>query len=546
MAIILPQPLYTALSAAGSIISGATFTFYLSGGSTLQSAYTSSTLGVAHPNPLTADAAGRFPAIYLDESKVYRVVLKDAAGIVVRDTDPVNPLTTLSPIYTATGGGGVGRTFASKFGDSPSVKDYGAVGDGIVDDTAAIQAAINACTARPTLSARLYVPSGNYKITSGLTATNGLIMFGDGSLTTQITCTSNVTAFTGFTMTATTVDIWGAVVKGIRMVCNGGSVPCNGWSFQAANPRAMTQCVFEDLVASNFGAFGFDSGSWNGFYNNHFRNLKTERYTTGYISATLNCFRTIGGSYNSVSDCDFEGCGPNAYAFNFNGLSNFFRNISTDGCVYIDNPGGSGHGLTVEGISAATAVTTAAVTINRATSILNLVLNAIDNAKCTYGVTINVSGTTLIDCGQSGAITCLYPIQFATSTVTATFINVSAIVGFKLEQYSSATNMAGSTFIGCPLITNRREGVLTVANGAKPTPITQLDGQMCLEVGTATVADSLYVCRLKSDRTTFEWAPVAVTPSVAIASPTATATLAATNAAVDSIRAALTARGITL
>jgi hypothetical protein len=90
MAIILPQPLYTALNAAGSIISGATFTFYLSGGSTLLSAYTSSALTVAHPNPLTADAAGRFPAIYLDDSKPYRVVLKDASGVVVRDTDPIN------------------------------------------------------------------------------------------------------------------------------------------------------------------------------------------------------------------------------------------------------------------------------------------------------------------------------------------------------------------------------------------------------------------------------------------------------------------------
>jgi hypothetical protein len=45
--------------------------------------------------------------------------------------------------YTASGAGAVPRTVASKQGESVSVEDFGAVGNGIADDTLAIQAALN-------------------------------------------------------------------------------------------------------------------------------------------------------------------------------------------------------------------------------------------------------------------------------------------------------------------------------------------------------------------------------------------------------------------
>jgi hypothetical protein len=60
----------------------------------------------------------------------------------------------------------VGRTVLSKLRDVVSLKDFGAVGDNVADDTAALNAALAFCN---TNSRTLFIPSGNYKITSNIT-----------------------------------------------------------------------------------------------------------------------------------------------------------------------------------------------------------------------------------------------------------------------------------------------------------------------------------------------------------------------------------------
>jgi hypothetical protein len=69
--------------------------------------------------------------------------------------------------YDPAGAGAVQRTVQSKLRDVVSVKDFGAVGDGVTDDTAAIQAAIDTVG---TTGGAVYVPAGVYLV-SGLTIT---------------------------------------------------------------------------------------------------------------------------------------------------------------------------------------------------------------------------------------------------------------------------------------------------------------------------------------------------------------------------------------
>ncbi len=71
--------------------------------------------------------------------------------------------------FTQTGTGATARTVDSKLKDVVSVKDFGAVGDEVADDTLAIQTAIDAI---PSTGGTLYFPGGRYKVTSTLTVAN--------------------------------------------------------------------------------------------------------------------------------------------------------------------------------------------------------------------------------------------------------------------------------------------------------------------------------------------------------------------------------------
>jgi hypothetical protein len=76
--------------------------------------------------------------------------------------------------YTAPFTGAVARTGNSKWADTVSVKDFGAVGDGVTDDTAAIQAAIDT-------EKSVYVPAGTYRLSDAVGCYYaGQIIYGDG------------------------------------------------------------------------------------------------------------------------------------------------------------------------------------------------------------------------------------------------------------------------------------------------------------------------------------------------------------------------------
>ncbi|MEY5003504.1 MAG: hypothetical protein RL678_1313, partial [Pseudomonadota bacterium] len=90
--------------------------------------------------------------------------------------------------FLQAGTGAVERSVQSKLRDVVSVKDFGAVGDGVTDDTAAIQATMNAVLAAG--GGTVYFPRGVYRVTS-LSLSWGasivsMVFAGEGQAATEI------------------------------------------------------------------------------------------------------------------------------------------------------------------------------------------------------------------------------------------------------------------------------------------------------------------------------------------------------------------------
>lgn len=200
---------------------GAKLFFYEPGTSTLKNTYSDAAGSTANPNPMVSDSDGVFGNIFI--SGQYKVVLQDKNGVQIGSWDPVDEfavggywydtvaamvaaslpagVTVYTRGYTTAGDGGQAAYLiktAADFGGTPdekgdhtigngnvavlqptdeviNVKQYGAVGDGVANDTAAIQAALDAATnVYP-----VFAPSGTYDHT-GLTMPEGAHFYGAG------------------------------------------------------------------------------------------------------------------------------------------------------------------------------------------------------------------------------------------------------------------------------------------------------------------------------------------------------------------------------
>jgi len=171
------DPEATGATAAGwfpDFTSGATAVTMTSSNVTLTSLQYGKPL-IVITGALTANLNLIFPAMAFDWTIVnattgaFSITAKTASGtgtilvpdsqIVVGDGTNIKP----SSQFIQLGIGAVSRRFLDKARDFVSVKDFGAVGDGVTNDAAAIQAAVNSLSAL-TYGGILYFPAGLYLV----------------------------------------------------------------------------------------------------------------------------------------------------------------------------------------------------------------------------------------------------------------------------------------------------------------------------------------------------------------------------------------------
>lgn len=189
---LLPSALVQFVDANGNPYAGGSITTYVPGTTTPVSTWKDAAQTTLNTNPIVLDVAGR---AQIWSASSIRTILKDALSNTVWD-QVAAPSTLLSlgvsaamqPVIAASTTAIALALLGTLATGYFNVRDatYGAVGDGVADDTTALQAAITAALA---VSGVVFIPAGTYKVSATLTASNGsanLKIIGAGRYTARI------------------------------------------------------------------------------------------------------------------------------------------------------------------------------------------------------------------------------------------------------------------------------------------------------------------------------------------------------------------------
>ena len=364
----------------GDILSGGLIYTYTAGTTTPLTTYTTNLGTVAQPNPIVLDSAGRIPGgeLWLTIGYGYKFVTKDSNGVLIGTYDNV-PSSAQPPItndtssiyyeegysvtagafvigdtylitsigttnfqligasanevgvhFIATGiGSGTGtaqfsRTAQARLQDFLSAKDFGAVGNGIVDDTFALQTALTAANLN---NKTLFIPAGIYVTTSQLTVNGttskkyltvlgeskgadglqGTIIkyIGSPSSSVSVLEARNISTASFSNLQFFANDLAG---KAFTCVPDAGVNYASGYYFQNVLFEKATQYGFYISGSSVGDRFNFQSCDFSynpiGFYTGNFNSL-SHAFTACAFNKSQYGIYINGGSFSCYS-CEFS------------------------------------------------------------------------------------------------------------------------------------------------------------------------------------------------------------------------------------------------
>jgi polygalacturonase len=253
---------------SGKVLTGGKIYSYQAGTTTPIATYTTEAANVAHPNPIILDASGRVPSggqIWLKEGDItyYKFVLQTTNDVLIatydfvpgtysasdfaNTTDPAKGDALVGFRQSNSSGnltGATGRTVHQKLQESVSVKDFGATGDGVTDDTAAIQAAVTA-----SIGNALYVPSGTYLISTFISLNSNIYIYGDGATSIFKIANGNYAAGARLFVSTDATGFYNITFENLKFDGNKGNIGTNRGTiitFFKGNDYKVLSCTFEN------------------------------------------------------------------------------------------------------------------------------------------------------------------------------------------------------------------------------------------------------------------------------------------------------------
>jgi hypothetical protein len=371
-----------------------------------------------------------------------------------------------------------------------SVTSYGAVGDGTTNDTAAVQAAIDAV---PSTGGVVWFPAGTYKlVTSALTLKSNLTLLGAGKLASIIKqTTTTVSALAG-------VDVTNLTIRDLQLQ---GPTTGSGNGLiltRSGNPNVryvrldnvyvrlfgndgiqISNCIvssFDQVVCENNGRHGFylygvvagaagTSVSMNACYANTNTTTGFNLYNMVYTS--LNGCASEGHPTNFLLDtCQgvaLTGCGSEVMASSGTGfkVTGGFGNTLIS-CWDLTNRGkafwltGSTYSANLIGLVENTPGVGATASLKVDTGCVGINLHGIVN---TTALSLAAATTNILNDGASGMT-----IHGYFYTDAASEFNGTASFDQTLQHWGSALGFYGTTAIAKPAVTGSRAGNAALAS----------------------------------------------------------------------------------